>query len=444
MQNIKKRQELLRSFFYDIEIHDKNRLMEWLGISSSTYYKTLKEMTKLISRNNIPSNIELADYLRKTIKYNPFVQTTNLLATLYQTNKMRDLPRERFGIILKILQHYGEQSTNELIEKMTTHKLNEQSDYVFFTEREIMRYLNDLEEEGLIEKELKKGEKRLENFYRIRPFFQSFTLGELLELHSFILFGVHTEVPSAPGFTLLEKLNYYIENIHNESTNRLQDTVYQYPYFGRVLDEYIVYTLIEAMESRKSIFVYYQSVNSDQKQVLKNEGESKSSFLPLQIVFDYMYARWYVVGAYENQHEHSPLQRLRIDFISKIEFGKEIDEDQWNKWIHQAKEQLEKCWCISYKETLTKVKIRFTFHPDGGEENFIRKKVEEQGQWGKIIEEEGHSFIWEIDVYDTNELIPWIRSFGSSATVLEPISLREKVYQSWKEVLEQYEHHLQI
>ena len=82
LQNFKKRQELLRSFFYEIEIHDKHRLMEWLGISESTYYKTLKELTEYITHENIPKHISLADFLRKTVKYDAYQQNTKLLASL--------------------------------------------------------------------------------------------------------------------------------------------------------------------------------------------------------------------------------------------------------------------------------------------------------------------------------------------------------------------------
>lgn len=443
IQNIKKRQELLRSFFYDIEIHDKNRLMEWLGISSSTHQKTLKEIAKLIGHHEPPPKSQLADYLRKTIKYEPYHQTTNLLAMLYQSKDMRKSALSRFGIIIKLLHHFGEQTTNDLLNKMENYKLNEQAETVVFTEREIMRYLNDLEDEGLIVKELKKGEKRLENFYKLRPFFNSFTLDELIELHSFISFCMNTGIPSAPGYPLLEKLELHLASIHHESSI-LDDTVYQYPYFGRVLDEYVVYTMLQTIESRQSIQVYYQSVKEGKKQVVESDSFTKITFIPLQIVFDYMYARWYVVGAEENQSENEALRRLRIDYISKVEPGSSVPEPQWNQWMDKAKIELEKAWCITYKENTTRVQVRFTFRPDGGEENFIRKRVEEQGQWGEIIQEEGHSFIWEIDVGDPLELIPWIRSFGSSATVLEPVDLRENIYQSWKEVAERYEYHLQV
>src|SRR5690606_4005514 len=126
------------------------------------------------------------------------------------------------------------------------------------------------------------------------------------------------------------------------------DTIYQYPYFGRVLDEYIVYSILENIKMRKSILVHYQSVKSEQKQVVMNEESSNISFIPLQIVFDYMYARWYVIGAEANQDENEPLKRLRIDFISKIEHGEKVNDSNWARLSDKAKKELEKAWCITY------------------------------------------------------------------------------------------------
>lgn len=100
MQNIKKRQELLRSFFYDIHVHDKNRLMKWLGIASSTYYKTLKELANLISQDEKPKRNKLADFIRETVKYEPYQQSTNLLAALYESKAIKKLASTRYTLIL--------------------------------------------------------------------------------------------------------------------------------------------------------------------------------------------------------------------------------------------------------------------------------------------------------------------------------------------------------
>lgn len=445
MQNIKKRQELLRSFFYDIHVHDKNRLMEWLGIASSTYYKTLKELANLISQDAKPKRNQLADFVRETVKYEPYQQSTNLLAALYESKAIKKLASTRYTLILKFLQLFGKSSRNELIDYFNMYVLEEAMETVEFSDNEITRYLNDLEEAGFIKKTKEKGKSsRVENFYELQTFFENLSLEELLELYSFISFIINTEVPSAPGYPLRKKLLNYLEYIHDYPDFLLNDTFYQYPYFGKVLDEYIIFDLLEAIHNQRVVTIYYQSVKGNQKQVVNEKELMQVNFIPLHIVYDYLFARWYVVGAEFEQLSEQPLQRLRIDFITKMENSSTIQSEEWETWRAKALQELEKAWCITYREDTEKVRIKFTFYPVDQQENFIKKRVEEQGQWGKIIEEKDRSFIWEVDVNDAYELIPWIRSFGSSATVLEPQHLREKIATSWKEVAQLYEHHIPV
>lgn len=440
-KNMKKRQELLRAFFYDIHVHDKNRLMDWLGIASSTYYKTLKEMANLISQDEKPKRNQLADYIRQTIKYEPFQQSNNLLAALYESKNMRKLAATRYTLILKFLQQYGKSSRQELIDYFNLYVLEEEQETVQFSESEITRYLDDLEEDGFITKTKEKGDQRIENFYELQAtFFEHFSLDELFELYTFISFIINTEVPSASGYPLQKKLVSHLEYKHDFPEFLLNDTFYQYPYFGKVLDEYIVYDLLHAIHAKEAVNISYQSVKSNRKKVVNQDTLIQLEFVPLHIVFDYLFARWYVVGAEVGQPKEQPLQRLRIDFITKMDTHSACSPEDWKIWRAQAEKELEKAWCITYRETTEKVRIMFTFYPVEQQENFIRKRVEEQGQWGRIVDEKDRSFVWEIDVNDVNELIPWIRSFGSSATVLEPVSLKEKIHTSWEEVLQLYDY----
>jgi predicted DNA-binding transcriptional regulator YafY len=69
----------------------------------------------------------------------------------------------------------------------------------------------------------------------------------------------------------------------------------------------------------------------------------------------------------------------------------------------------------------------------------VRERVLLQGQWGEITVEEEDSFIYEITVNGTTEIKPWLRSFGSSCEVLEPVRLRREMIAEWKEVQSYYE-----
>ncbi|MNI20870.1 hypothetical protein D3C73_743680 [compost metagenome] len=67
------------------------------------------------------------------------------------------------------------------------------------------------------------------------------------------------------------------------------------------------------------------------------------------------------------------------------------------------------------------------------------KRVMLQGQWGQIVAEDEHTFIYEITVNGTTEIKPWLRSFGSSCEILEPVRFRREMIAEWKEIQGYYE-----
>ncbi|MNI96611.1 hypothetical protein D3C73_1551020 [compost metagenome] len=69
----------------------------------------------------------------------------------------------------------------------------------------------------------------------------------------------------------------------------------------------------------------------------------------------------------------------------------------------------------------------------------MKERVLLQGQWGEIVSEDDVSFTYEITVNGTTEIKPWLRSFGSSCEVLEPLQLRREMIAEWKEIQSYYE-----
>jgi predicted DNA-binding transcriptional regulator YafY len=69
----------------------------------------------------------------------------------------------------------------------------------------------------------------------------------------------------------------------------------------------------------------------------------------------------------------------------------------------------------------------------------VKERVQHQGGWGVITEENNEDFIYEIEVNGILEIKPWLRSFGSSCEVLEPKQLRDELIQEWKELAGYYE-----
>lgn len=124
--------------------------------------------------------------------------------------------------------------------------------------------------------------------------------------------------------------------------------------------------------------------------------------------------------------------------MTQIQEGEAVPQEQFEQHLAQLEARTAQSWLIDTGRTVT-VRARF-FHPVGAPQNFIKERVLLQGQWGRISEEAGaDSFLYEIEVNGTFEIRPWLRSFGSSCEVLEPLHLRKEMIDEWKEIAGYYE-----
>lgn len=165
----------------------------------------------------------------------------------------------------------------------------------------------------------------------------------------------------------------------------------------------------------------------------KETDYREHTILPLQVIYDHQYGRWYILGHVGGKG----IMKFRMEGMTQLVEGKPVPEQFHADLLAVLEEKMRYSWLVDTGRPV-KVRVRF-FNPEGAKRNFIRERVLSQGQWGTIAEEESESFIYEITVNGITEIKPWIRSFGSSCEVLEPQRLRKEFRQEWKELQAYYE-----
>lgn len=131
------------------------------------------------------------------------------------------------------------------------------------------------------------------------------------------------------------------------------------------------------------------------------------------------------------------IMKFRMEGLTQIEEGDTVEEAEFALKLSNLEEQMTNSWVIDTTRAI-KVVARF-YNPNRSGVNFIRERVEAQGQWGEITEESDSTFLYEITVNGIYEIKPWLRSFGSSCEVLEPPWLRKQFIAEWKEIHSYYE-----
>ncbi|AFH65644.1 helix-turn-helix transcriptional regulator [Paenibacillus caseinilyticus] len=439
--------QFLRMLVLTSGAYDRQQYARRLGISVHTFDKTIRRLKEVLGTvyRQLPGeeSREFADMLR----YRYYESADPLLLFLYRAKSLKESESRRLALLLASLQ----KTPQTALELLDTCCSELPDDAPLPDEKTIRSDLKYLEEVGVIRREPGPRPYR----YRLQDgLLTDLSFDELCDLYDYVDIMANTQVPSVQGYLLRDSLKRALRNkaggMETADRRPLQERdslltepfCYKYHYPSRILDEAHLHTLLHAIEHRRRIqFLYfspksgahYGSRNTNPLFERETSGTLESA-QPLRVVYDHQYGRWYLLAA----HPKMGIRTYRVEGMTQIVEGEEVSED-----VHLERQQalqmnvLGRSWLL---DTSRPVKVRARFYrPAGGQPDWIRERVELQGQWGCITEEDETSFVYEIEVSGTTEIKPWLRSFGSSCEVLEPRRLRQELIDEWKEIEGYYE-----
>ncbi|WP_134686851.1 helix-turn-helix transcriptional regulator [Brevibacillus migulae] len=425
--------QFLRMLVLTSGAYSRQQFAERLGISVHTFDKTIKRLKEIVHTvtEELPENQgkEFADMLR----FSYYESSDPMLLFLYRAKSLKESESYRLSLILIALQ---EQSLTAA-ELMDVCSSGLPEDFPLPDEKTIRTDLKYLEEVGVIRRETGRRPYR----YRMNnDLVTQLSEDELLDLYDFVDVMANTQVPSVQGYLLRDSLKKARKQ-KEDAQPIAEPFLYKYHYYSRILDEAHLYTLFQAIRERRKIWFVYFSPKSRTRYASKNtnplferEAAGKQELLlPLKVVYDHQYGRWYVLG----NVPRLGIVKYRVEGLTQIEVGEAVSEEEFARKLQKLEESLRYSWLVDTGNPV-KIKARF-YHPEGAQTNFIKERVQLQGQWGTITEENENSFIYEITVNGTTEIKPWLRSFGSSCEVLEPSYLRREFIAEWKEIQSYYE-----
>ncbi|HHW15388.1 MAG TPA: WYL domain-containing protein [Firmicutes bacterium] len=154
---------------------------------------------------------------------------------------------------------------------------------------------------------------------------------------------------------------------------------------------------------------------------------------PLGLVYYWFHDAWYLVARVcDRERPDEGIRHFRLDRMAEVESTEE-------RFSAPAGFRLERhmapCWGVEHGE-LHRIRIRFY-----DEYNVLARLRRETAQREKarLVEEPGGgSVIYTDEVSGLHEIRVWVRSFGSSAEVLEPDQLRREVVESVERLVQRY------
>lgn len=257
-------------------------------------------------------------------------------------------------------------------------------------------------------------------------------LGELLtavNLYKNIVF------PVVAGYFCKHTLKDYMHFERNIS-EKLNDCFnYRHVHFHPVIEEQVLWDILEAMHKRHKIKLFYHAPINQNKgaESIDIDRYSSKAIAPYKIRYDVRHGRFYLVSF--NNYGNCVVSRL--DRIERIE----ILEDTFLRKDYDEVYDKQMCcsWSsVSLNEGKEPERVKLEVVIDENTEGYVIEKIMNEVPNGTLEKIEEGRYHITVRVNDSGELIPWIRSYAGHMRVLESKELAEKILNDWKEMLLSY------
>ncbi|MGN0537208.1 MAG: WYL domain-containing protein [Acutalibacteraceae bacterium] len=373
--------ELIKNF---IHIREYMKQFYIYGFKSRTEYHNKSTRSYDDERRRIESWLEDYMHFRQTadgkqifISIDSHFYCHNPLYKAWKTRSFTDKDIILHFIIFDILNNSDITLTvSEIIEKIDNDYLTFFSNPPSFDESTVRKKLKEYVTLGLLSSEkIGKAVK-----YR-RTSSSPFTQTDVLNFFSEI----------APcgviGSFILDKIDTYKDNF-----------TFKHHYITNALDSEILYELFDAMNEKIEIKL---TINRR-----KSNGFHEHTVVPLRIFIGVQSGRQYLLGY---QRSTKRITSFRLDYIFSIEKIAVVDD---YTELRQVLDCMQKnMWGVSTQGQSGRIEhIDFTIKYNPGEE-YIYHRLEREKRCGTVEKINDYSCRFSADVFDTNEMIPWIRTF---------------------------------
>ncbi len=212
--------------------------------------------------------------------------------------------------------------------------------------------------------------------------------------------------------------------------DRQEEDIFQFKhhYITSAMDSDVLAMLLQAMQEKSVITVNNLSRRADEPR--------RNRIIPLRIFISVQSGRQHLL-AY--QPDFNVIKSFRIDYLSHVKI--EGPTPRFDELRAQLDEMQPKMWGVSArrnrygKERLEHVEFTVTVGP--GEEHIVHR-LEREKRIGRIEKLDSQTYRFIADVYDTSEMIPWIRTFLCRITDIR-FSNRTAENKFWQDLCEMYQ-----
>lgn len=203
------------------------------------------------------------------------------------------------------------------------------------------------------------------------------------------------------GNTILDKLSVR-ENVF----------AFKHLYIMNTLDDDILYKILIAIkENRKCVFF---------KNYSRGNNVETIESIPLKILISTQTGRHYV-AVYNSKTKR--FLTIKINNIKDVKHLGVVPD--YNDIKNNLEKNLDKCWGVSFERNKKDASnsrndyVKLTLNVNEQYEQYILTRLEIEGRGGVVEKIAENTFVYYKEVFDANEMMPWIKTFIGRIVSLE-------------------------
>lgn len=205
------------------------------------------------------------------------------------------------------------------------------------------------------------------------------------------------------GDTLFGEVGSYILDQTNQSNDIF---LFKHYYIVHTLEDGVLLDLLSAIRNKQAIIFHNQN---------EYRTHNKDMYcIPLQIFISSTTGRRYLCA-------YKPISKrffnYRLDHIKTVKIIETYkDYDKLQIKLESVK---NKIWGVGFGGSLRQEIISMKLYIDEKTESFVIDRIYREGRGGTLTKVEENVFIYTVELFDTNDISPWIKTFMGRIIQLE-------------------------
>jgi hypothetical protein len=177
---------------------------------------------------------------------------------------------------------------------------------------------------------------------------------------------------------------------------------FKHHFIAHTLDDEVLYDLLTAMEEHREVTLTMDA----RKSPLLIAGT------PCKILISVQTGRRYI--GMTDKAANDGFTARRLDYIDRVEMGSVVGEMAYSATLRKFEAALGHAWGVSFGIRLKPERpesVTMTLYIDEETEGYVLDRLKREGRGGKIEQLRENVFSYSNEVWDSNEMMPFIMSF---------------------------------